>query len=105
MEKPNLKYIKELSGGDMAFQSKLIKVIQDEFPEEIDEYQNNMSVSAFAKAAEDVHKIKHKFGILNLIESYELAIKYEEMLKRRDASLQAKFDSILNNIKDFIKDL
>ena len=35
METPNLKYIKELSEGDLAFEAKLISVIKKELPEGI----------------------------------------------------------------------
>ena len=35
MEKPNLSYIESMSGGDKAFEQKLIDIIKKEFPEEI----------------------------------------------------------------------
>lgn len=105
MEQPNLSYIQELSGGDTAFEKKLINVVQTELPLEIAEYQNNMEISAFAKAAENVHKIKHKLGIMGLVEGYELAITYEEQLKENNTALKVKFEGILNSVTNFIKDL
>ena len=105
MERPSLNYIIELSGGDAAFQDKLIAVVKEELPEEIKIYQGHMRDSAFAKAAEDVHKIKHKLGILSLEQAYELAIAYEEELKHGNSRLRAQFENILELCVDFISDL
>ncbi|WP_051583883.1 Hpt domain-containing protein [Dokdonia sp. PRO95] len=105
MEKPNLNYIKELSGGDAGFEKKLIGVVQAELPQEIAEYEGNMKDSAFAKAAENVHKIKHKLGIVGLEKGYELAIAYEDELKEGKSTLKEEFDNILTAVIHFIKDL
>jgi len=102
MEKPSLKYIKELSAGDTVFQTTLIKVVQDELPDEISLYEEYMSDSAFAKAAEVVHKIKHKLGILSLEEGYEIAIAYEAQLKEGRVDHKEKFESILKTSLEFI---
>lgn len=102
MEKPSLKYIKELSGGDVSFEDKLIKVVQEELPDEILLYEECMNDSAFAKAAEVVHKIKHKLGILSLEEGYELAIVYEAQLKEGKIGHKEKFESILKTSLEFI---
>ncbi len=102
MEKPSLKYIKELSGGDEAFEAKLIAVVKAELPNEISEYKSNMEDSDFAKAAENVHKIKHKLGILNLEESYELAVEYEAELREENARHKEHFESILQTCTNFI---
>ena len=32
MNKPNLTYINKLSGGDKAFEEKIISIIKEEFP-------------------------------------------------------------------------
>lgn len=104
MEKPSLNYIKELSGGDKTFEAKLIAVVKKELPNEIVEYKGNMNNSAFAKAAENVHKIKHKFGILSLEESYELAVEYEVELKDENTRHKEQFESILQACTDFISD-
>ncbi|EAQ40439.1 hypothetical protein MED134_06779 [Dokdonia sp. MED134] len=105
MEKPNLSYIQELSGGDASFEKVLIGVVQAELPVEIAEYEENMKNSAFAKAAENVHKIKHKLGIVGLVDGYELAITYEAELKENNTRLEQAFKDILNSVIDFIKDL
>lgn len=105
MEQPNLDYIKELSAGDIAFEAKLILVVKTEIPEEIAEYELNMAQSAFAKAAENVHKLKHKLGIVGLVHGYELAIAFEEELKLGNADMKGQFDEILLSVVHFLNDL
>ena len=102
MEQPSLNYIKELAGGDTTFEAKLIAVVKAELPGEIAEYDENMRNSAFAKAAENVHKIKHKFGILSLEEGYELAVLYEVGLIESNTDHKKQFESILEACTDFI---
>ena len=105
MEKPSLAYIKELSGGDKTFEATLIAVIKAELPDEIAVYKGNIHNSAFAKAAENVHKLKHKLGILSLEENYELAVIYEADLKEGNIRHKERFESILQVCTDFISDI
>lgn len=105
MEQPNSNYIKELSGGDLTFEDKLIHVIKTEWPVEVEEYENNMGEFAFAKAALNVHKIKHKLGIVGLVDGYELAVRYEEELKVSQLDSKSQFESILKTVTDFINGL
>jgi HPt (histidine-containing phosphotransfer) domain-containing protein len=105
MEQPNLDYINEISGGDKDFKEKLIQVVKDELPLEIEIYQNNCNNSAFAKAAENVHKLKHKLGILGMTTGYDLAIAYEEELRNGKSSLKTEFDSIVASCNRFINEL
>jgi len=102
METPNLNYIKELSGGDQLFEDKLKAILSEEFPLEIQEYQENLQKERFQAAAANVHKIKHKIGMLGLNEGYEFTITYEEMLKANDCSQKDRFQAILNTIQEFI---
>ena len=102
MERPSLNYIKTLAGDDELFQAKLIAVVKAELPDEIAVYEDNMRDLAFAKAAENVHKIKHKFGILSLEEGYELAVAYEEQLKEGQTEHKEQFESILLACTGFI---
>ena len=105
MEQPSLAYIKQLSGGDEAFETQLINVIQLEFPEEKEIYFKNIAEKKYKETAENVHKIKHKISILGLKKSYEVAIKYEENLKENSIVLKEEFDSILNNITQYLTTL
>lgn len=102
MEKPSLTYIKELSRGDKDFQAKLIAVVKEELPEEIALYEKNMKDSNFKEAAENVHKIKHKLGILSLEIGYELAISHEAELRMGDTKYKKQFGIILQSCTDFI---
>ncbi|WP_452602897.1 Hpt domain-containing protein [Pontimicrobium sp. MEBiC06410] len=105
MEQPNLNYIKQLSGGDDAFEAKLISVIQLEFPEEKEIYFKNIAEKKYKETAENVHKIKHKISILGLEKSYEIAVKYEENLKENNTVLKEEFDSILKHITQYLTTL
>lgn len=105
MEQPNLNYIKELSGGDASFEEKLINVVKDELPGEILEYQTNIQNKNYKLAAENVHKLKHKFGIVGLEESYQVAIDYEDGLLEAKLDLKEEFEAILQLIHSFINEL
>jgi len=102
-EKPNLNYLKEISGGDLEFEEKLLKIVKKELPDEINTYKNFLNENNFKQAAELVHKIKHKISILGLEKSYQVAIDYEENLKLDNLSLKMDFEEILNSMISFIK--
>jgi HPt (histidine-containing phosphotransfer) domain-containing protein len=102
MEQPSLQYVQQLSGGDKAFEKKLLAVVIHEFPDEKIIYEGNMEKHAFAKAAENVHKLKHKFGILSLEKSYQVAIDYEEQLLKGEMGLRKDFEDILQRIQEFL---
>lgn len=105
LDQPNLNYLKELSGGDTIFEQKLIEIVKKELPEEIKSYQNFFNKNNFIHAAEIVHKIKHKISILGLEKSYQIAVDYEEGLKKGNLNLHSEFESILEAMTNFIKSL
>ena len=105
IEQPNTKYIKELSGDDKAFEDKFISILKLEFPEEFLQYLDYIKEEKLKPAAEVVHKLKHKFNILGMENSYKLAVKYEEELKYGNAQKHREFVNILKTISDFIKTL
>ncbi|SNR59898.1 Hpt domain-containing protein [Lutibacter flavus] len=102
-EKPNLNYLKEISGGDLEFEEKLLIIVKKELPEEINSYKKFLNENNFKQAAELVHKIKHKISILGLEKSYQVAIDYEEELKQDNLNLKLEFEEILNSMICFIK--
>ena len=55
MEKPNLNYIKQLSGSDLLFRNQLIKLIKEEFPYEKKEYYNNLKNNDLIKPFDVIH--------------------------------------------------
>ena len=105
MEQPNLSYINNLSGGDKAFEDKLITIIKTEYPEEKAVYIKNIESNNFKEAAENVHKLKHKISILGLEKSYEVANNFEENLKEDRLAGKEDFEIILNTITDFLTTL
>ncbi|NMH88726.1 Hpt domain-containing protein [Flavivirga sp. Y03] len=105
MEQPNLSYIYSMSGGDKDFEKKLINIIKAEFPEEKKTYYKNINSDNFNKASENVHKLKHKISILGLEKSYEMAVDYENNLKKASTVGRKDFDAILQLITDFINTL
>ena len=102
MEKPNLSYIKDLSGGEAHFEAKLIGIIKEEFPREKSIYFKNLDAKNYSKAADDVHKLKHKISILGLEKSYYIAADYENDLRENSLKLKDDFESILNIISEFL---
>ncbi|MCK8521345.1 Hpt domain-containing protein [Aquimarina sp. D1M17] len=102
-EAPNLNYIKELAAGSEEFEQKLITIVKREFPEEKKEFLKNYSAKCFEEAAEHVHKLKHKIGMLGFEKGYQLTIKFEEELKKNEFSQFSKFMLILESIENFLK--
>ncbi|WP_178987240.1 Hpt domain-containing protein [Winogradskyella schleiferi] len=105
MEQPNLSYIHSMSGGDKAFEQKLIGIIKSEFPEEKKVYFDNIEAKNFKLTAENVHKLKHKISILGLEKSYGVAVNYENNLIDGQTEGRTDFESILQIMTDFLKTL
>ena len=105
MEQPNLTYIKNMSGDDLAFEQKLIGIIKNEFPQEKELYYNNYNSKKFKLAADNVHKLKHKISILGLQKSYEIATAFENNLLEDNTTLNKEFEAILDNITSYLKTL
>jgi len=101
-ETPNLNYIKEIAGGNEAFEKKFLSIIKTEFPKEKNDYLKNLEEQELEETAKVVHKIKHKLGILGLENGYKLAVKYEEDLKYGDTKLKVEFLEILELAETFI---
>ncbi|MDN3596623.1 Hpt domain-containing protein [Zunongwangia endophytica] len=104
-EKPNYSYISQLSGGDKDFEEQLLDVVRLELPQEIENYKKHLQTKIFDRAADDVHKIKHKISILGLEKSYQVAIDHEDRLREEvlDEELYLKFEEILEAMMTFIK--
>ncbi|NER12769.1 Hpt domain-containing protein [Leptobacterium flavescens] len=104
MEQPNLLYIDDLAGNDSMFKQKLIQVIKEELPEEIKIYLENYDKGEFVKAAQNVHKLKHKISILGLTKGYAMANEFEHNLKNNipPNNLHEEFKTLLEVMDDFI---
>ncbi len=105
MEKPNISYIEELSGGDESFKTKILDILKEEFPEEKKSYKTNLNSGNFELTADNVHKLKHKISILGLDKSYEIAVAYEDNLREGSTALSSEFESILQTITNYLENL
>ncbi len=109
MEQPNLNYINNLSGDDMAFKQLIISTLKKELPLEINEYHSKIENNCFTGTAEIIHKIKHKISIMGMEKSYYLAEEFEISLKKQSVAfkevLKVEFDEILSTMKDFVDSL
>ncbi|MCK8479332.1 Hpt domain-containing protein [Psychroserpens algicola] len=105
MEQPNLSYIHSMSGGDQAFEQKLIHIIKTEFPIEKQVYFDNISAKDYKLTAEIVHKLKHKISILGLEKSYDVAVNYETNLLEDKTLLQDEFEAILQIMTNYLQEL
>ncbi|WP_394972399.1 Hpt domain-containing protein [uncultured Croceitalea sp.] len=101
-EAPNLKYLDKLAGDDIEFRQKFIDILKEEFPDEQEEYNNNVGNMNYREASENVHKIKHKLNILGLDESHSLAVRYEFELRNGANSLAEQFQAILKNVENYL---
>lgn len=105
MELPNLEYLEQMADGDLEFINEIFSVLKREIPIEHKKYQELIANNAFMEAAALVHKIKHKFIIIGLKESYESANEHESMLKKGKATLHTKFLESIERVNNFIKEL
>lgn len=102
-EYPNLSYIKELSGDNSEFEQKFIKILKEEFPEEMQAYTGHMKEKELVMAAEMVHKLKHKFNILSMSEAYKFTVHYEEELRAGRMKMDVDFLKFLEIVKNYLK--
>jgi hypothetical protein len=94
-----------MSGGDIAFEDKIINIINTEFPLEKEEYYKSYNAKNFKLTADNVHKLKHKISILGLEKSYEIAVAFENNLLEGETDLNQEFESILINITNYLQQL
>lgn len=102
---PNLTYIQKLADGSKVFENKMKSILKNEFPQEQQHFLKAYNNNEFIAAAEMVHKLKHKIGMLGMTEAYEFAIRFESELKNKKTTGFSKFISILETIETFLKTL
>lgn len=102
-EQPNLSYVDQLSGDDMEFRDSFISIIKQEFPKEKELYLDYTDKQMTKQTADIVHKIKHKFSILSMQDSYKLAVAYELELLEGKSTKETEFKSVLQVIDDYLK--
>lgn len=102
-EQPNLEYVNQLSGDDTEFKNSFISIIKQEFPKEKELYLDCVDKQLTKQTADIVHKIKHKFSILSMQDSYRLAVAYEMELLEGKTTSESDFKSVLHIIEDYLK--
>jgi HPt (histidine-containing phosphotransfer) domain-containing protein len=105
MEKPNLSYIENMSGGDTVFEQKIIEIIKNEFPQEKEMYFTNYNSKKYKQASENIHKLKHKISILGLEKSYSIASDFENNLRENNLDLKDEFEAIMQVMTEFLETL
>jgi HPt (histidine-containing phosphotransfer) domain-containing protein len=104
-QEPNFSYIESLSGGDVAFRARLLEVLKSELPVEIADFKSLIRDHKFDKAAELVHKMKHKMALLAMDGAYELAVRFENELRQGNPELLSDFNGILEKMTTFLSRL
>ena len=61
-----------------------------------------LKIKDYSRAAEKVHKLKHKISILGLEKSYEIAVEFEKNLRENNADLEGDFRIIMLNITNYL---
>lgn len=102
---PNLTYIQKLADGSKIFENKMKTILKNEFPQEQQAFLKAYKNNEFIVAAEMVHKLKHKIGMLGMDEAYNFAIHFESELKNKKTTHFPKFISILETMETFINAL
>ncbi|WP_299016188.1 Hpt domain-containing protein [uncultured Polaribacter sp.] len=81
-----------MSGGDKVFEQELLQILKLEFPKELKELKLNFKAKNFEKVTLDIHKIKHKIGLLGMADSLEFASKVEYDIKK---GITEEYDDLL----------
>lgn len=102
MEEPNLKYIKNISEEDEAFENILLNVIKKEFLEEKEAFNIHFLNKNYKEAYFYVHKLKHKIGLLGMEGALELTTIFENQLKDEEIKHYHSFLEILDKIHVFL---
>lgn len=104
-EQPNTLYIENLAKGNEEFRARFIGILKSEFPVEKANYLSLMQRMQYEEAWQEVHKIKHKFSILGLVEGHELASTHEESLRDGDPRYHEQFSEVLDGVGTYIQTL
>ena len=104
-EQPNLDYFNQIADGDEVIINTLTSILINEFPEQLDSYNKCISDLNYEEAAEALHKLKHKIGLLGLENGYKIANDYEHNLREHNLQNKTEIEAILKNITNFIKKL
>ncbi len=103
METPNLDYIHAVAKGDDSFVKEILTVILEELPKEQSLYCKCIEDSNWQNAASLVHKIKHKFTIVGLVQGAAVANEHEKHLQMNSPEYHGQFNDLINLVRTFIQ--
>jgi hypothetical protein len=104
-EEPNIEYIIKLVGYDNELKARLIDLLKNEFPEDVETYNKNITLGNYNLAAENVHKLNHKIALLGFEVAYDMAQEYERQLRKGSTENKTQFEIILLKIQIFLNKL
>ena len=103
--RPNIDYIKKLADGSREFEEKMIEILKEEYPREKELFLEYFDNDHLMKAADMIHKIKHKFSMLGMEDEYMFSVDFEEQLRVENIVNYPDFLAILNITDNYIKEL
>ena len=102
IETPNLNYFNAIAGDDAQLLQRLITIAKEEFPTEKQGFLTAFQTPDYPKAAEAVHKIKHKINIFGLDNGYQIAVRFENELRQEKTQSYSDFLGILEQIETYL---
>lgn len=104
-EFPNMSYLMELGTPDLDFERKFVAALENEFIVQKTYYLGHIRNNEPRSASEIVRKIKSKFSVLSMNNSYVFAEFHEEKLRTGDMSLNDGFRHILRKVDTYLQTL
>lgn len=100
---PTFSYLDHLSDGNREFKIRIIKIILNELPKDMDLYQYALKINNLYWAAEIVHRIKQRIAFFQMNESLKIADKHETQLREGKTTYIKEFNEIINKILKFLE--
>ncbi len=88
--------------GDAACLEQFKKVMKDELPKERLQLETAITQNDLSAAALLVHKIKHKFSLVEMTSAYNYAKTFEEELKSGNNVGHLTFNGYLDKLSFFL---
>lgn len=95
-------HLRMICKNDDACVETFRKVLLEELPKEIQILNQSIESVSLLAAAKIVHKIKHKFALVNMESAYQLSVIYEEELLDSINTKYQIFQEYLDELKVFI---
>ncbi|MGK0412681.1 MAG: HPt (histidine-containing phosphotransfer) domain-containing protein [Polaribacter sp.] len=80
----------------------MLDLIKIEFPQEVQLFNHNFKLENYVEASDNVHKIKHKIGLLGMQEGTVTATEFELALKNGNTKLHAVFLEVIDKIHVYL---